>query len=315
MLPGRISRPSSRKRVICLPDDTIEQFLDYILLERRLSPRTASSYRQDLISFSRFIEKSTSKDFRPGSVQSMEIRKYLSSLQSRGLARRTMLRRLAALRSYYKFCIRRGLCDENPTDSLAPMRRDKRLPRAMELADVEAFLATIDGGGPLKIRDRAIFELLYSSGLRLSELVGLNLRDYDGSGSTVRVMGKGSKERIAPVGSIAKFALERYLRDARSVLSSDKDQKAIFLSRRGGRLTGRQVQRLMRGYDITAGLSGSPSPHALRHSFATHLLDSGADLRSVQELLGHSDISSTQIYTAVSRERLMESYKKNHPRS
>ncbi|HQJ24632.1 MAG TPA: tyrosine-type recombinase/integrase [Bacillota bacterium] len=114
---------------------------------------------------------------------------------------------------------------------------------------------------------------------------------------------------------IAKFALERYLRDARSVLSSDKDQKAIFLSRRGGRLTGRQVQRLMRGYDITAGLSGSPSPHALRHSFATHLLDSGADLRSVQELLGHSDISSTQIYTAVSRERLMESYKKNHPRS
>jgi len=296
-------------------DSTIEQFLDYIMLERRLSPRTVSSYRQDLISFSGFIEGSTSASFAPGCVKPTDIRKYLSNLQSRGLARRTMLRRLAALRSYYKFCIRRGLCEDNPTDSLAPMKRDKRLPRAMELDDVESLLATIDGDEPLKIRDRAIFELLYSSGLRLSELVGLNLRDYDSTGSTVRVMGKGSKERIAPVGGIAKLAIDRYLQVARHRFSGDKEQKAVFLSRRGGRITGRQIQRLMRAYDIKAGLSQSPSPHALRHSFATHLLDSGADLRSVQDLLGHADISSTQIYTAVSRERLMESYKKNHPRS
>ncbi|HOA15957.1 MAG TPA: tyrosine recombinase XerC [Bacillota bacterium] len=293
----------------------IRQFLEYIALERRLSPRTVASYESDLESFSSFIEKAFSRDFEASDIRQGEIRKYLSSLQSRGLARRTMLRRLAALKSFYRFCIRRGLSKVNPTDSLAPMRREKRLPRAIEASDVESLLGSIKGGGRLSIRDAAIFELLYSSGLRVSELVGLDLADFDATGSTVRVMGKGSKERIAPVGRVAKEAVLKYIAEARPEFSRSKDEKALFISRRGGRITCRQVQRLMRGYDIIAGLRGNPSPHALRHSFATHLLDSGADLRSVQELLGHADISSTQIYTAVSRERLMESYKKNHPRS
>ena len=296
-------------------NDQIRQFLDYIALERRLSPRTVASYESDLVSFSAFIEKACSNEFDASNVSQGEIRKYLSSLQSRGLARRTMLRRLAALKSFYRFCIRRGLSKSNPTDSLAPMKREKRLPRALEATDVDALLNSIQGDGKQRIRDAAIFELLYSAGLRVSELVGLNMGDFDESGSTVRVMGKGSKERIAPVGRIAKEAIQKYMSEARRQFSSGREEKAMFLSRRGGRITSRQVQRLMRGYDIIAGLRGNPSPHALRHSFATHLLDSGADLRSVQELLGHADISSTQIYTAVSRERLMESYKKNHPRS
>lgn len=293
----------------------IRQFIDYIVLERRLSPRTAASYEGDLVSFAAFIEKATSAEFDASRVSQMEIRKYLSSLQSRGLARRTMLRRLAALKSFYRFCMRRGLSMTNPTDSLAPMKREKRLPRALEETDVESLLTAISGEGNQSVRDAAIFELLYSSGLRVSELVGLNLGDFEPSGSMVRVMGKGSKERIAPVGNVAKKALLKYITEVRGALAASSEEKAMFLSRRGGRLTSRQIQRLMKAYDIKAGLRGSPSPHSLRHSFATHLLDSGADLRSVQELLGHADISSTQIYTAVSRERLMESYKKNHPRS
>lgn len=296
-------------------NEQVKQFIDYIVLERRLSPRTAASYEGDLVSFTGYIEKATSTKFDASQVSQTEIRRYLSSLQSRGLARRTLLRRLAALKSFYRFCIRRGLSKNNPTDSLAPMKREKRLPRALEASDVETLLNTISGDGNQRVRDAAIFELLYSSGLRVSELVGLNIGDFEPSGSIVRVMGKGSKERIAPVGKVAKKALLKYLTEVRGDMAASTEEKAMFLSKRGGRLTSRQIQRLMKAYDIKAGLRGSPSPHSLRHSFATHLLDSGADLRSVQELLGHADISSTQVYTAVSRERLMESYKKNHPRS
>jgi integrase/recombinase XerC len=298
-----------------MPSDRLSAFIDYILLERRMSPRTASSYESDLKSFITFLEQRTGTCFEPASVSQMDIRRYLSYLQSSGRARRTILRRLAAIKSYFRFSVRRGFCSLNPTDLLAPMKREKRLPRALPQADVERLLLAPTGENPLGIRDRAILELIYSSGIRLSETVGLNIRDYDRTHATIRVMGKGSKERIAPVGSVAASALELYFSESRPKLSSKPGVDAIFLSIRGDRLTGRQIQRIMAKYDRQAGLSESPSPHALRHSFATHLLDSGADLRAVQELLGHADISSTQIYTAVSKERLMASYRKNHPRS
>lgn len=298
-----------------MPIDSVNSFIEYIVLERRMSPRTASSYESDLNSFTAFLENRTGGSFNPSLVNQVDIRRYLSYLQSAGRARRTILRRLAAIKSYFRFCIRRGLCSLNPTDLLAPMKREKRLPRALPQTDVEKLLLAPSRDGALGLRDRAVLELLYSSGIRLSEAVGLDMKDYDSVNATIRVMGKGSKERIAPVGSVAVSALEQYFSDSRPKLALKHGVEAVFLSIRGDRLTGRQIQRIMAKYDRQAGISGSPSPHALRHSFATHLLDSGADLRAVQELLGHADISSTQIYTAVSKERLMASYRKNHPRS
>lgn len=296
-------------------EEPIRQFIDYLDLERRMSPRTSVSYRCDLMSFSEFMKRRSGDDFNLFSVNHTDIRRYLSSLQASGKSRRTILRRLAALKAFYRFSVRRGLLGANPTDMLAPMKREKRLPRAIAYEDVDRLLSAASQDGPLGTRDRAILELIYSSGLRLSEAVGLDIRDYDADHATVRVMGKGSKERIAPVGNAARQALSAYLSQSRPILAKKSASEALFISRMGGRLTGRQVQRLMEKYSIKSGLKGKPSPHALRHSFATHLLDSGADLRAVQELLGHADISSTQIYTAVSRQRLMESYKKNHPRS
>ncbi len=296
-------------------EEAIRQFTDYLDLERRMSPRTSASYRSDLLSFSEFMKRRSGDDFDIFSVNHTDIRRYLSSLQASGKSRRTLLRRLAALKAFYRFSVRRGLLSANPTDMLAPMKREKRLPRAIAYEDVDRLLSSAEQDGPLGIRDRAILELIYSSGLRLSEAVGLDLRDYDSGHATVRVMGKGSKERIAPVGKAAGQAIALYMSHSRPQLAKESASEALFLSRLGGRLTGRQVQRLMEKYTVKSGLKGKPSPHALRHSFATHLLDSGADLRAVQELLGHADISSTQIYTAVSRQRLMESYRKNHPRS
>ena len=298
-----------------MKEGALKLFIDYLDLERRMSPRTSASYKSDLLSFTEFMRRRAGDDFDLFSVNHTDIRRYLSSLQSSGKSRRTLLRRLAALKAFYRFSVRRGLLAANPADMLAPMKREKRLPRAIAYEDVDRILSSAAQDSPLGIRDRAILELIYSSGLRLSEAVGLDLRDYDAYHATVRVMGKGSKERIAPVGNAARQAIALYMSQSRLVLAKDSDSEALFLSRRGGRLTGRQVQRLMEKYSIKSGLKGKPSPHALRHSFATHLLDSGADLRAVQELLGHADISSTQIYTAVSRQRLMESYKKNHPRS
>lgn len=298
-----------------MQEDAISQFTDYLDLERRMSPRTSASYRSDLMSFAQFLRRRSGDDFDIFSVNHTDIRRYLSSLQSLGRSRRTLLRRLASLKAFYRFSLKRGLIRVNPTDMLAPMKREKRLPRAIAYEDVDRLLTAVAQDSPLGIRDRAILELIYSSGLRLSEAVGLDLRDYDAAHSTVRVMGKGSKERIAPVGQAATQAIALYMSQSRPMLASRSSSEALFISQRGGRLTGRQVQRLMEKYSMKSGLKGKPSPHALRHSFATHLLDSGADLRAVQELLGHADISSTQIYTAVSRQRLMESYRKNHPRS
>lgn len=298
-----------------MPDELLELFIGYLDHERRMSPKTSSSYRYDIISFAEFLDKRGSDSPAILSVRHTHIRKYLSYLQSTGKSRRTILRRLSALKSFYRYMVKMGRIESNPTDMLAPLKREKRLPRPLAQKDIERLLCAPDAEEGLGIRDIAILELIYSSGLRLSEAVGLDLSDLDLRHLTARVMGKGSKERIAPVGSAAARAVGRYLSESRPELAKGSCCTALFLSNRGGRLTGRQIQRIMSKYSVMAGISGKPTPHALRHSFATHLLDSGADLRAVQELLGHSDISSTQIYTAVSKERLMQAYRKNHPRS
>jgi len=236
-------------------------------------------------------------------------------LQSKGLSQSSVARKLSAIRSYLRYLSREGAIESNPAVAMSRARRPRRLPRALSRDEVTGLLSASGGNSAQALRDHAILELLYSSGIRLSELVGLDVEDYSPGLGSVRVFGKGAKERMAPVGSKAAAAIDRYLAGARPALLGGCDCQALFVSRLGRRLSGRSVERMMKKHLMKAGLPGKATPHSMRHSFASHLMDSGADLRAVQELLGHADISTTQIYTSVSRERLYRVYRKAHPRA
>lgn len=303
----------------------LDDFIRYLKAERNLSPRTVEAYTRDIAQFISFCEKGEKSD-QTGEASSVvasgidayrltTLRKYLATLQSRGLSHSSVARKMSSIRSYLKFLARQGVIDSNPAVSMSQSRRPRRLPRTLAEDEIERLISACGDDSPFALRDRAILELLYSSGIRLSELVGLDLRDYSSASGTVRVFGKGAKERIAPVGGPAAQAIHDYVVNARPGLLSDDQEEALFLNRNGGRLSGRSVERMMKKRLMEAGLSRTATPHSLRHSFATHLTDSGADLRAVQELLGHADISTTQIYTSVSRERLYRVYKKTHPRA
>ncbi|MEA4882140.1 MAG: tyrosine recombinase XerC [Clostridia bacterium] len=293
----------------------LEQFVEHLAMERGLSPRTVDAYSRDISQFIDFCESAGVQESDPGSITQGTLRRYLAASQLRGMSPATVSRRLSSIRSYLRFLAREGVIDVSPALSMAQMKRPRRLPRSLPVGDVVRLIEAARGNSPAELRDRAIIELLYSSGIRLSELCGLDLADYSAEARTVRVLGKGAKERIAPVGSSAVAALDDYLTGARRHMARSSDCTAIFLNRSGGRISGRSVQRIMKKYLLKAGLPMSATPHSMRHSFATHLTDSGADLRVVQELLGHADISTTQIYTSVSRERLYRVYRKAHPRA
>ena len=231
-----------------------------------------------------------------------------------------MSRKTAALKSFFKFLNREGLIEHNPADLLSAPKKEKHLPSVITEIDMIAFLDDhLSGESPDKLRDKAIFELLYSSGLRVSELVDIDVRDIQKQKGLLRIIGKGSKERIVPVGEQAQAALERYIESARPILlkhAKDNDaQEALFLNQQGGRLTARGVQYILEQYVKKGALKYKVSPHAFRHTFATHLLDNGADLRVIQELLGHESLSTTQVYTEVSRSHLQQIYLKSHPRA
>jgi integrase/recombinase XerC len=242
------------------------------------------------------------------------LRSFVAWLHEQGYAKTTIARRLAAVRSFGKFLCREGVLKSNPAQALRGPRQDKKLPHFLTVADARKLLAAPPDVPPLGRRDRAILETLYSAGLRVAELVGLNLPDWDREANVLRVLGKGKKERIAPVGRYAARALERWLEvrlpDADA---PDEEREALFLNRFGRRLTTRSIGRTLEKHLKTAGLERITSPHTLRHSFATHLLDGGADLRAVQELLGHKSLTTTQIYTHVSTRRLRETYEHSHP--
>lgn len=293
----------------------LDRFIHYLSSERALSPRTVDAYGRDVAQFISFCEYLDISSDSPERIGQAVLRKYLASLQAKGAAQSSISRRLSAVRAYMRFLAREDTIPADPTSTLHRAKRARRLPRAMTRQDVDSLISAAGGTDPKALRDRAILELLYSSGIRLSELVGLDVRDYSPTSLSVRVMGKGGKERIAPVGRGAASALECYLLQGRAHFGPGNGNEAMFLNKYGGRLSGRSVERLVKQYLRKAGLPGEASPHSLRHSFATHMTDSGADLRSVQELLGHSDISTTQIYTSVSRERLYRTYKQTHPRS
>ncbi len=292
----------------------IEAFEGYLRIERSSSEYTLKSYLEDLQSLLVYFTEEVGSIPKPSEITVAELRKYLAYLHECDYARTTIARRLACLRSFFKYCVREGICSTNPAKVLRTPRVGRHLPKFLSTEQISLLLETPPANEMMGMRDRAMLETIYSAGLRVAELVSLNLSSWDQESNILRVLGKGKKERIAPVGSFADIALRNWLEVRKPGKKSGEDgKKAIFLNRFGGRLTTRSVGRMLEKHLQTAHLEKLASPHTLRHSFATHLLDRGADLRSVQELLGHKSLTTTQIYTHVSTRRLRETYEHAHP--
>jgi integrase/recombinase XerC len=320
----------------------IQEFLNYLQFEKHFSEHTAKCYGADLEQFSDFIagrlepsaQDRNGSDFSTGGQTATAVetqvdvaqlllavdidsaRRYLAYLNERNYSKSTEARKLATLRSFYKFLVRRNYIKSNPVIAVRTPKQEKKLPKFLEYEQVQRLLNTPEINTWLGARDRAMLETLYSTGLRVSELVGLNMDDVDFLGEVVHVRGKGKKERIAPIGSSALQSIQRYIefRNKRAQSDSGFDSKVLFVNKHGKRLSTRSVRRKMDKYLVMAGLDPAISPHTLRHSFATHMLNNGADLRSVQELLGHQSLSTTQIYTHLTTRKLKDVYESAHPR-
>lgn len=283
----------------------IEKFIRYLEIEKNYSAHTVINYRHDLREFGKFLAGT-----EPQNVDYLALRKYLAVLKEKGLGSRSINRRLSSLRSFFRFLTREGYIKVNPTLMLSSPRLDKHLPSFMTEEEVRRLIEaafTKEGKEERSLRDRAILETFYSSGLRISELVELDLEDIDFISGIVKVMGKGKKERIVPIGEAALAAIRKYL-DKRK-----KEAPILFLNKNGKRIGSRGVRGVVHKYILAAGIKQGVSPHTLRHSFATHLLNRGADLRTVQELLGHVNLSTTQIYTHLTTDKLKSVYDKAHP--
>ena len=294
----------------------IAQFLNHLKLERNSSPHTIKGYREDLESFAEYFAEEDGSTPEPERIEAVELRGFLSALHDAGYAKTSIARKLASLRSFYRFGQREGWADSNPARALRNPRKGRKLPHFLSTEEIGKLLDAPPAEMKLGLRDRAILETLYSAGLRVSELVGLCDGDLDFSQGILRVRGKGRKERLAPLGSYATRALQMWMQ-ARELSSKEPSGRdaPVFVNRFGTRLTTRSVGRMLEKYLQETGLDSRTSPHTLRHSFATHLLDRGADIRSVQELLGHKSLVTTQIYTHVSTANLREAYEKAHPRA
>jgi integrase/recombinase XerC len=305
--------------------DRIGQFLRHLELGVHASSQTVRCYRTDLREFEEFLKSRDPRGRVPplDSIDHHTVRAYLSLLHDRGVSRATVARKLASLRSFFRHLTHEGLVSRNPGVMVSTPKLARRLPHPMPQNEVESLLDSAFGTDPRDARDRAILEVLYATGIRVGELVRSDLGDIDLSGVSsegmLRVLGKGKKERLVPIGTKAVKALRAYLA-SRGQLISDRpgrsaDRDAVFLNARGGRLTDRSVRRILDRRLRRAALASKVSPHSLRHSFATHMLNAGADLRSIQELLGHASLSTTQKYTKVTTRRLLEVYDRSHPRS
>ncbi len=303
--------------------DLIESFLDYLRSQKGYSDHTVKNYQVDLEHFLTFLvnkqestgEKETAPELQ--SIDFLVIREYLGRLYGR-YKRTTIARKLSAIRSFFYFLERKGLLQSNPAADISSPKQGKYIPTHLPVDEMFRLLEGPDRAKPLGLRDLAILEVLYSCGIRVSELSSLNLSSIDSDQRLVKVLGKGNKERIVPIGRKALRAIEDYIeatRPLRKKTQRDPQEAPLFINFRGGRLTNRSIGRIVKRYANQCGLMTEITPHSLRHTFATHLLDGGADLRSVQELLGHASLSTTQKYTHVSLEKLMEVYDKAHPRS
>lgn len=290
----------------------IERFQSFLAIERNASPHTRSAYRSDLEDFCRFLAGTynVSSASQISEIDRNTLRRYLALLHSTH-NKATINRKLSALRTFFLYLVREGIITVSPAASLSAPRIDRKLPSVLTVDEAGTLMEARPGGDELSLRDRAIVELLYSCGLRISEAVGLNVGHLDFPQALVRVLGKGRKERIIPVGSKALAALLDYLKQR----GMPGDDEALFLNHRGGRLTARSIERNLKQRLLDANIIRHATPHALRHTFATHLLDAGADLRSIQELLGHASLSTTQKYTQISIDHLLKVYDQSHPRN
>ena len=294
-------------------DTHFHDYLTMLRVERNLSPRTLEAYQRDLKHYLSFI---VDKDIISlSNISQMHIREYIRSLNEKGLAASSIARIFSSIRSYHKFLSAENYVNENPTLILTSPKAPKKLPHVLMEEEISAIINAVVETFQYSKRDKAIIEMLYSCGLRVSELCALSLNNLYLNDDMIRIMGKGSKERLLPVGGRAKIFLNDYLIHCRPGIQKDKGSSSVFLSRNGNPLTRAMINNILRKWSQVAGISKSVSPHTLRHSFATHLLEGGADLRFVQALLGHSDISTTQIYTHLDKHHLKEVYQTHHPRS
>lgn len=304
-----------------MTEEALAAFERHLRVERNLSPQTIRAYMADLGQFRGFLAQGPAGRAGGGDfleqADSLALRSYLADLYRRKLRKTSIGRKLAALKTFYAFLLREGRIRTSPAELIQAPKAEKYVPKVLSVDDMFALLGDLFDAGSLGRRDRAILELFYGSGIRLSELAGLNVQDVDLAGSLVKVRGKGARERLVPLGPPCREALERWIRE-RHVLARQEgtgSETPLFLNHSGGRLSGRSVARLLDGYVRKSGIGRKISPHALRHSFATHLLDAGADLRSIQEMLGHKSLSTTQKYTAVSIGRLLDVYDRAHPKA
>ena len=292
----------------------IQEFSDYLRIEKRNSPHTVSAYRRDLSRFSAELAGQ-----KVDSVTTANIRDFLISLREQGLSPASVARSLSSIKSFFKYLCQDKQFQDNPAEILETPKRWRKLPDVLSSEDVDNLLKCPDLESVLGLRDKAMLEILYASGLRVSELINLQVSQLDMQVGYLRTLGKGSKERIVPIGAMAKRGVENYILNSRpALISSRKDggkPEELFVTRRGRGMTRQGFWKLLKGYVTQANIRASVSPHTLRHAFATHLLERGADLRSVQQMLGHSDISTTQIYTHILGKRMLEIHQKFHPRS
>jgi integrase/recombinase XerD len=299
-LPGRL-------------DAALEDYVSYLRYERRLAERTVEAYAADLSGYLRWLAQCGTET--PDRVGRDALETYLAAEGKRGVSGRTLARRLSCLRGFHGYLKRRRGAPEDPTEALEPPRRGRRLPRVLGVEEMTRLIESPGGTDPLDLRDRAMLELMYGSGLRVSEVLDLAPEGIRADEKFVRVVGKGDKERAIPLTEASLTAIERWLEDGRPRLTARRDPGTLFVNRRGGRLSRMGLWRMLRRRAAAAGLPGDVHPHVLRHSFATHLLEGGADLRVIQELLGHVSVTTTQIYSQVDRGFLLEVHRQFHPRS
>ena len=284
----------------------ILEYIRYLKAERNLSPLTLRNYEADLTHFLRYL--TSAEGTGPLKVSRQVFRRYLAALRGEGIGDGSVARKVSTIHSFYRYMVRAGRLADDPLAGVRPPKQKRRLPVVLSSEQIDSVIQSANGDSPGELRDRAILELMYAGGIRLSELVGLNIRSLDLIERTARIWGKGRKERIVPLGRSAAAALKCYMENGRGYLARGTTGEALFLNRSGGRLSRRSVELLVRKYAMKAGLDLKVFPHLLRHTFATHMLDGGADLRVVQELMGHASVSSTQIYLHVTEEQQRRVY-------